>query len=656
MSTPLTRSLANSLMDTATRQLKTSTDYKRGRFKRIDEAIAMMLGRIKPKLRQQFNIPLPVLSGLFDTFCADLDDPVQLKVKNNPGKNLKAVEGINQSLIISKRSMSNDNRWDYKDRMVKRYAASYGRGIIKYFTSAGPYTETLEATNPQYFHCQPRGGGLLERHLFCGEEGIVKTKDMLESGVKDGYYDEKGVQMLIDRAGDKKYQEKLSYMQETNNTRFRALGMDPDSNNYVGEPTFNLCEWALNHKGNRWMILFDPWTKTWIRCEKLSEISPKGLYPWTSFATHEDDELFWSVSILADIMYPVADTIITLINQDLTNRQKRNLNARLYDQDMVTNVSKLDEAQWRPDALVPIKVDVGSVKKLSDATFAFTTPELTGTIELVNWLDNFTGKQAGIYQNIPGTAGRKTNNVVYAEIQQMTKRVDYRSHSYTECWGEIVLRKIEGMKRDLSITEAVELLGPEIGFNFTHDLKEIHLEKDDIEIISTKAQAQEDALRKAQKEKALGLVAQDQGINQDWKRRKILLDIGGYEQDEVEDALDLRGQGAERNQLGMAEEAIGFLTKGREPETFYGATTIYQRKLLEFAINNRVDLGEERYMKFIEHIRSHNAIVTQNMAMLSAKLKAYQAPAEPGQGNPGQGQSMPTPPIQQPTPVEVNMQ
>lgn len=637
------RQLANDLTRTALMQLKTSTDYKRGRFSRVSDAIDLMLGKVKPKVRQQFNVPLPVLNGMFETLCADLDDPVSIKVKNNSGKNLKAVHGINDTITIAKKSLKNTARWDYKDRISRKNAIAYGRGILKYYSIADPYTNILEVVNPKMFHCQPRGGGILERHLFCGEEGIIKTKKQLLQGAEEGVYDKKGVEMIIDRAQDKDYQEKMNLQNEDNIRHFRALGLDPDANNFVGETTFNLCEWVLTRGGERYYLLFDPWTKTWIRFEKLIDINGSGYYPWVSYATHEDDENFWSTSILADILYPIADSIITLFNQELTNRQKRNLNAKLYDKDMIKNVAKLDEAQYRPDALVPVDT-LGGVRRLDQATYSFQTPELTGSVELINWLDEFTGKQLGVMQQMPAV-GKKTNNIVYAQIQQLAKRVDYRSHSYTEAWGEITLRHIQGLKDNISEDEAFNLLGPENGFEFKKNLKQIKLDKDDIEIISTKQQAQEDALRKAQKEKALTMVIQDPTVNPEWKTRQILTDIGGWEQDEVEDALDLRGKGVERDQLGAAEEAIKDLIKGKEPEVCWSATTIYQRKIMDFAVGHRVSLGE-RYPKFMEWILKHTPIVAENMAQLALRMRAYQPPAQPGQeqgGQPGAPGGQPAP-------------
>jgi len=625
---PVSKQLGENLLKTALTQLKVSTDYKAKRFVKINEAIGLLNGNTKKKLRTQFNVPLPVLQGLFETFLGDLDDPVTIKIKNNAGKNLQAIKGINEAINIAKKSLKNNALWDYKDRASRKFCGATGRGILKSWSVAGPYKHNLEAVDPQDFHCQPKGGGILERHIFCGEEGIIRTKDELLKNAKNDYYIKENVQLLLDKIGDSEYQQKVESENEASMARFKSLGLDPGSNNFVGEIVVNLCEWNLTKYGKRYHLIFDPWNKILLKADELKDLDPSGLYPYTSYATHEDIKVFWSTSMLADILMPIATSIIDLFNQDLTNRQKRTMNARLYDKEMVTNVAKLDEAQSRPDCLVPVNT-FGGTRRLSEATYAFQTPEMSGTVDLINWLDDFTGKSVGIYQNAPNAGGKKNNNLVYAEIQQITKRVDYRSHSYQECWGQIAIRFISGMKENLKDSEAIDLLGPDLGFNFVEELKKVKVDKDDIEIISTKEQAQEDALRKAQKEKSLELLAGDEGINPEWKRRHILSDVGGWEQDEIDDAIDMRGQGKERDQLSAAEEAIKDLIKGKEPEICWHATTIFMRKIMDFATQHRLVL-KDKYPKFMEYILAHQQIVTENMAQLAMRLKPYQPPTEAG--------------------------
>ena len=67
-----TRSLADELTHRARKQLWASSKFKEPRMVKINKAVDLLLGNVEKKLRQQFNIPLPVLSGMFEKLCAEI--------------------------------------------------------------------------------------------------------------------------------------------------------------------------------------------------------------------------------------------------------------------------------------------------------------------------------------------------------------------------------------------------------------------------------------------------------------------------------------------------------------------------------------------------------------------------------------------------------
>ena len=104
-------------------------------------------------------------------------------------------------------------------------------------------------------------------------------------------------------------------------SRFKPLGLDPDSNNYVGETIFKLAQWIMEIDGERYYLCFHPWSKVWLRFEKWKDMSSPGLYPWTPYVTHEDDENLLSKSYGDDI-YAASDAVVAMFNQELSNREK----------------------------------------------------------------------------------------------------------------------------------------------------------------------------------------------------------------------------------------------------------------------------------------------------------------------------------------------
>ena len=640
-----TRSLADELTHRARKQLWASSKFKEPRMVKINKAVDLLLGNVEKKLRQQFNIPLPVLSGMFEKLCADLDDPVAIKFKEQTPKDYFAVQKINAAWKVESNSSRTAARWAYKDRISRKQALIYGRGILKYFTEGSPYKSYLEATDLTYFHFQPTGGGILENHMFCGEEGVLRTKHDIEEGVKQGIYDRENSRMMMERNSSDEYQRQMTLEEQDKYKRYRALGLDPQQNDYIGEPMFNLVEWVMQANGERYYILFDPWTKLWLRFEKLTDIYSSGYYPWTSYATHEDDKNFMSTAIVPDILWPLADSVVTLFNQEMTNRQKRNLNARYFDKDMFKNIEKLDEAQYRPDALVPAD-SMGGTRKIAEGIYSFETPELKGTIDLINWIDQASQNDAAVSTTLPQPGAKgKQNAIVYSEIHQMAKRIDYRSHSYTECWSDLGLRFIQGLKDNLDEPLAIEMLGSD-GYMTKDWLAKTDLKlSQDLSVVvtSTKQQNQEDAMRKEQKTTALAGLQPDELalLNPKWRVQVKLKDIGGWDENELQEALD-KDNFYSKDMMAWADIAIEKLLKGKEPDLCYDATSAFAQKIIDFAKKHRNTLKVEKYKMFMDYVQKHVQIITENMARMAANVQNQQKQAGGQQGQ-QQGQPQPQP-------------
>jgi hypothetical protein len=260
---------------------------------------------------------------------------------------------------------------------------------------------------------------------------------------------------------------------------------------------FKLVEMALTIGGERYYLVFSPWYKTWVRFGKLKDVCSSNLYPWVSWATHEDNKNFLSKSF-ADDLYGVADATHTFFNQELTNREKRNFNARGYDIEMFPDVAKLDQAQTRPDALVPVKVPAG--KRIEDGIFTFETAELRGTIDLLDWMQGEAGRDVGVTDLSMGGVQQasKKATVVFAEQQSISKRLLLRSSSYTEAMGEVAKLFIQGCKDHLPAKKALKSLGIEgEGWEPVIRRADLDLYSDpDVRVVSSTVEMQQSQLKK----------------------------------------------------------------------------------------------------------------------------------------------------------------
>lgn len=637
------KELATEGLRLVTNMMLSSDGFKKPRLQRISKYYKLYDGKVDKKLRQIFNIPIPVFSGLIDTLNAQYDTPIELQFGHTDASDYFKAEKINAAWQTEKSSNAFNTMWDSKLRLARQDAIMTGRGVLKYTAESDPeYKSTLDVVNLKNFHFQPRGGLWLENHLFSGEEGIEKTRTDLIEGARAGYYDKEQVVLLINRSGNK------DYLPEGDNderlARFNPLGTDPENNSFVGQTVYRLVQFIFEMHGKRWYICFEPWTQTWLRCEPWSEMDKSDLYPWNTWATHEDSENFLSKSY-ADDLYPVADATISLFNQEITNREKRNNSPRGYDKDMVVDVRKLDEAAFRPDALIPFDTK-GGTRRISEAVYEFKTGELGGTIDLVSWMKQSTGTDVGVTELSQGQVQQasKKASVTFAEQKSVSKRLSWGSQPYQQMLAGLGTRYVWGLKNHMPSKKAIKLLG-EKGWDWGEITRlDLNTKEDiDVKIISLDKQIQESEMKKESRKEALIGIGADQllaqSVNPKWRAEQILKSIGDYDDVDVAEALDTQGFGTKKI-LAHAAVAIQKIVDGKKPEMYHGADTAFMQKIIDVA---REKQGKEPDMaiKLTDFAMAHQQIVVQNMQQKAIMAQQMQLQAQPQQPQEPGGVSLP---------------
>lgn len=616
---------AEKAVNIAFRQLDTSSTFKIPFLEKVTRYENMYAGKRPKKLRVQFNVPLPIFAGMIDTICSDFDEGIDLNFKENHPSDYFSAKKVKAVFNKIKNSPNLNDKWDYKIRQDKKLAVMSGRGIMSYYAESDPeYKSVLEVVDYQDFHCQPLGGGLLENHLFAGQENVIISKYALEQGAESGIYNKKAVEQLIERSSDANYVSSVNQAVQGRLSRFKALGLDADSNTYVGEAMYNLCKWVLTIHGVRHYLLFDPRTKTPLRFEQLKEVTGTTKMPWKSWATHEDHKVFWS-KCFGDDLYGVADSTEVLFNQELTNREKKNLGARAYDMDMFPDVAKLDAAQYRADALVPADTK-GGLKRISDGIYHFQTAELSGTINLIEWMNDASGKATGVTDTSQGDiANSKKVGVVFQERDSLAKRVSYRASSYSECLNEIGQAFILGLKEHMPASMAVKMIGPD-GYEWDEitrlDLDTV--EPLEIQVLSSKSQEEESQNKKVAKVKALEMIGSDPTlaptVNPKWRTESILKYVGDFEDEEIKTALDIQSYGSSET-IALANQAIQSLIRGEVPRKNYQADTKFLQVITDYMRSHEEKImKDQKWVPFNEYIKAHTEIAAENMARIGVGM------------------------------------
>lgn len=628
--------LAKRACDIAMKQIMACQEFKKPRINRINLYLDLYNGKTTKKLRQLFNVPIPVFAGMVDTLNAMYDTPIMLDFQPGDAADWMKVEKINSAWKREVLDSAQNSKWDAKFRIGRKDKIITGREIYRYWVTSDPeYKSEILNVGIDKFNFQPKGGNWLENHLFAGDETITKTKSQLLDGVRNGIYDKEQVQQLISTASNSQFMPDDNPTFGAKLERFKPLGLDHASNSYIGEAVYPLTEHILEIDGKRWYLLFHPWTKKWIRFEKWADMCSSELYPWVSSASHEDVENFLPKSY-ADDLFPVADSIIALFNQELTNREKRNFGARAYDREMFPDVRKLDESSHRPDALVPVDTK-GGTRQIGAGIYEFKVGELGGTINLIDWMEQSVGRQTGVTDIAQGSVQdvSKKASVSFMEQKAVSKRLSYGSAPYQEMVADLGKRFVYGLKDHMPAKMGIRVLG-ENGLEWDEITRlDLNTKKDiDILIVSTDKQMQESESEKNKKKEALTLLAQSPNVNAKWRDEQILRDVGGYDDVMITEAMDVNTYGNKKS-LSKASESIQIILEGKVPELWYGADSAFMQKIVDFAIDHRTTL-KGKYEKLLEYSIAHKEIAMQNM-----QRKASQDTQQMMQKQIASGQVMP---------------
>jgi hypothetical protein len=624
--TPDTNKLADKVLERCLLILPQVERFKKPRLDRIQLYRGLYAGKVKRKFRQPHNIVLPAFSGLMDTVMADLNDDLSLDFREQEPADYLKVRKINPLWQMEVGSTAPNAKFAQKTRQDRSNALFSGRGFMMNYAVSDPeYKNCFEIFELEDAIFQPTGGAIWADHLYKGRTNIYRTVSQL----KKAPYDQAQVKELLNNSAKTDFDPKITGDENKAALgKFKAMGLSPETADYIGEQQFKLAEMAITVDGIEYYILFSPWYRKWVRFAKLTEIFSAGIYPGASWATHEDNKNFLSKSY-ADDLYGVADAIHTLFNQEVTNREKSNYNARGYDVAFFPDVAKLDAAQTRPDALVPVTVPAG--KKIEDGIFTFQTAQLSGTINLIQWIRQETGTDVGITDAAMGESQgvNKQATVMLAEQQTVAKRLLLRQSPYTEAMGEIGKLFIQGLKDHLPATRAIKLIGDAAEDWSEITRADLDLYSDvDVKIVSSSIDMRNSTLKKQARLKTLEMIGADPIlptiINPRWRAEELLRSGGEYDDSDIKMALDTKNYG-DKEEIARAHEAIQIVLAGQKPQLYYGATTLLMQIIVDYASDNHNSLGP-RYDTLIAFATAHQKIAAQNMARIAAATPPTPAP------------------------------
>lgn len=624
----ISKRLRDNLVKTACEQYDTSVRFKQARMAEIQSSIDLYDNKTLPAGRGRFNVPVPVMAGYVDTLMSKIDEGVALNFKyTNPANLIKSKK---LQAAWEKESGPSRGNWNRVDRAVKKNAIFAGVFLYEHYAESDPdFKSILNGIDYLDFHCEPLGGQNLENHLFAGVDNVFKTKSELEDGAKSGLYDADEVVRLIENSGRDDYKRNTDKLHQKQQ-RFINLGLDPENHSFVGSKVLSLIKWVIEMDGVRYYLLFDYHAKVAVRCVRLKEINKSNRMPWVAAHTHSDLLNFWSKAPADDIR-PIAEAINVLFNQALDNRQKKNFGMRAVDTSMFTDMSLLE---WRPDGLIPANTN-GGQRPLSDGIYELQTDEVTGTIDLISFMDDFIGRKSGITGDSQGESDEQRVGIYYGNLQQVADRLGLYNKSYAEAHAQLGLLFQEGVRMHMTEEYLVRWVGEDGA------ISEGNVEKDDaipdgedgddfpVDVVGGQAEMRSNEIKKASRKEALASILSNanlaQRVNPTWAIKEILK-TGDYDKDEISMALDVNSDGS-MEQIARASKVIQEFLNGETPREQRTADTMFVQRIMDYAVDEVEDMV--MFDAMMAYAEQHMTIALDNMMR-----KARKATAQAGLGAP----------------------
>ena len=606
----ISKETADVIAEKAVKMVATCVKYKEPRLKQIQQSLDIYLNVEKPALKGYSNIPIDyvVMTGFVDTLMSKIDDAPSVQFSNKTEADLKRAKKY--TAFWENDSSSVREKWNAKDRNEKKQAIFEGVGISKFYSENTPkYKSNLENVSLQDYIFEPSGGAYIQKHRFNGQENIFKSLSDIKEEVASKNYSAVQVRELKNKTNsdETKHNEDLY---TSRYTRQKAMGLDVESNMYLGESIFSLTELFLWHDGKKYQIVFDYKTGVWVKIKLMKDVFASELYPYSVWQTENNFQSLLCPAP-ADVIRPIAVSMKELFNDGMMNLKKNNDVMRVIDSTMINNINQL---KWRKNGIVVANTQNG--RTLDHAVKNLEVPDRTDLIvNLTDWLDNFIGQKTGITASAQGTTDKNAKvGIYYGDLQQVADRMGLLNKSYSEAWEDKALLWVNGVDEHLSEPEAVKIVGA-TGIEWDELNKEdVSLDKElDIKITGGNAEEQLNEVKQKKKEEALSLVLTSDlitSINPKWAIEQLLRSAN-YDESDIKNATDTKNYGDQEIMAEAADENEKIVS-GEEVKPNRGATMGHIRKHIDFADN--MELEQDIYKAILAHVDSEMEYAEKNLA------------------------------------------
>ena len=564
-----------------------------------------------PTNEARANVELGKMQEFVHTLLSKIDNPLVFKyVKKKNADHKKALRAN-----ALKEIDANMDDWDMKDLLGKKQAVMYGRAIYAYHAeSADGYKAVLENVDVYDFLIDPACGGLdIEKAWHMGRYGIVKSKEQLRKGMRDGLYIRDEVKKLVDGSGNA---SQLTQEETNKQNREIAAGSQLEQKETFNPDKYKFWEWFTTYEGERYYMLMTE-DGCAIRVEKLSDMFESGMYPFWTWAAFPDLTEFWTPSY-CDYVREIFMAQSVSINQMLDNAEQVNKPQKGID---VSAVEDPKELKYRKDGIIRFKggTDVNRAIRILDV------PSINTPIQVYELLETIQEKASGVTGSAKGVAEEERVAIYEGNQMATADRFGLLNKSYAHGYKRFAALHYAGIKEHLRKKMAVELLGADGVETEEITRKDVIPGKGEF-FIKVEANNAELAISSLEKKNRIAFYnanVQNPEINQRKLFELSATDVG-LTQDDIKALMDRDSFGSV-DLLSEADRDIEVILNGRMPRPNLMANISYVQKIVDYAKNQREFLTDEQFAGLFAYVDLLQPIVAQNMVSYAVEQQMRQA-------------------------------
>lgn len=574
--------------------------YKQGKVGNWKLNEQLYYSRKNISLESRANVDLGQMASFVHTLLSKIDNPLIFKFIKRKDSQLKRVKYLNALRVIDQKA---DN-WDIKDITGKKQAILYGRAIYSYFAeSENGYQSHLDNVDVYDFLIDPSGGGIdIERAMYMGNYGVVKTKSEIRAGIKSGIYLKTEATRLLEGSGNatESNQEQTNKQNRTYDTNVNS-----QQKQIYNPDKFKFWQWFTTYDGERYYLLLSEQGGTAIRVEKLSDIFASNLFPYWTWAAFPDLTEFWTPSY-ADYVREIYMAEAVSINQMLDNAEQINKPQKVVNVGAIENLAEL---KYRRDGYIKVKKDFN----VDQAVQTIKVQSIDTPIKVFQLLDGIAEKASGVTAGAKGVSDEDKVGIYEGNQANAADRFGFLNKSYSFGYSRFAKLWEAGVREHLIKKVAVDILGPDGVEIIDISRRDIFRKGDDFGVIVESSDA-ETALSEVEKRTKLTFLSNNaqNPIQNPMKAYEISATIAGFDEETIRQLQDTSDYG-DAGLMSEAERDIEALLDGEKIQPNQSANTAYKQRFVDYLRDNQEKISLEQFTLLTEYVLKLDPIIYRNM-------------------------------------------